>query len=180
MSFALKTTTKINDAAGFIFSLISEQLKLNKKVLFFATGGSSVAVGARAAELLNALPDKSLLKNLTITLTDERYGEVGHKDSNWQQMLEKGFNIPEATLIPILIGENRMVTTLHFDAFLHQEFNLAKENVYRIGLFGVGKDGHTAGILPNSSAVDSPDLVFSYDTPDFSRITITPKVIKIR
>ena len=45
-------------------------------------------------------------------------------------------------------------------------------------MFGIGADGHTAGILPESKAVMSQDMAFGYDTPTFSRITITPKVIE--
>ena len=58
---------------------------------------------------------------------------------------------------------------------LEQEFKRAK---YKIGLFGIGKDGHTAGILPNSVAIECKDLVCGYDTLVFSRITITPNAIK--
>jgi len=39
---------------------------------------------------------------------------------------------------------------------------------YKVGLFGVGTDGHTAGILPGSVAVHSKDLTCSYDTPYFA------------
>ena len=44
-------------------------------------------------------------------------------------------------------------------------------------MFGVGVVGHTAGILPDSEAVTIEDLVCSYDTTTFSRITITEKAI---
>lgn len=108
-------------------------------------------------------------------MTDERYGPLGHKDSNWQQLIEKGFNLPQALLVPILTGEDRATTTLKFNEVLNREFMRVE---YKIGLFGVGADGHTAGILPESGAVSSEDLAFGYDTPTFSRITITPKVIE--
>ena len=89
----VKTTSKIDEAAEFISVSIFRQLKSNKKVLFFLTGGSSIPVGLKAAELLKNISDKNLIKNLTITLTDERYGPLGYQDSNWQQLLEKGFKI---------------------------------------------------------------------------------------
>jgi 6-phosphogluconolactonase/glucosamine-6-phosphate isomerase/deaminase len=114
-------------------------------------------------------------KNLTITLTDERYGPIDHFNSNYFQLMEKGFDLPEAKLIPILADDDRNITTEKFNTILNQELMIAE---YKIGLFGVGTDGHTAGILPSSVAVHSGDLACSYDTPIFSRITITPKVIE--
>ena len=78
-------------------------------------------------------------------------------------------------MIPVLIDDDRNITTKKFIKILEEELKLAD---YRIGLFGIGVDGHTAGILPNSLAIQCQDLVCSYDTSVFSRITITPKVIE--
>jgi 6-phosphogluconolactonase/glucosamine-6-phosphate isomerase/deaminase len=175
MGLNIKTTTKIDEPAEFIFASIFGQLKSNKKVLFFLTGGSSIPVGLNVAELLKNISDKNLIKNLTITLTDERYGEVGHKDSNWQQLTEKGFSLPQAKLIPILTGESRDIAVGKFNENLEQEFKKAD---YKIGLFGIGADGHTAGILPESSAVNAEAYAFGYKTEKFERITITPKMIE--
>jgi len=171
----IKITNKIDDAAEFIFASIFEQLKSNKKVLFFLTGGSAIAVGAKVAELLRNISDKNLIKNLTISLTDERYGDVGHKDSNWQQLLENGFSLAQAKLIPILTGENRDIAVEKFNENLERKFKRAD---YKIGLFGIGADGHTAGILPESSAVNAEAYAFGYKTEKFERITITPKMIE--
>lgn len=171
MSFTIKTTTKVDDAGNFVASSILNQLKLGKRVLFFVTGGSSISVAVKVAELLLGTP----LDNLTIMLTDERYGPLNHKDSNWYQLIQKGFNLPGAVLIPILTGEDITKTTKKFNTILNQELKIAE---YKIGLFGVGPDGHTAGILPDSVAVNSKDLACGYDTPIFSRITITPKTIE--
>ena len=49
--------------------------------------------------------------------------------------------------------------------FFDEELKIAE---YKIGLFGIGVDsGHTAGILPDSEAVNCQELVCSYDTPVF-------------
>jgi 6-phosphogluconolactonase/glucosamine-6-phosphate isomerase/deaminase len=45
-------------------------------------------------------------------------------------------------------------------------------------IFGMGPDGHTAGIKPHSPAVWSPNLVADFVADDFERITITPAAIK--
>ncbi|MFA6257940.1 MAG: 6-phosphogluconolactonase [Candidatus Paceibacterota bacterium] len=182
MSTTLKTTTKVEDAANFIASSILSQLKLGKQVLFFVTGGSSIAVGAKVAELLRDNLEQNLTKNLTIMMTDERYGPLDHKDSNWYQLIEKGFSLPQARLLPILDGSDRVSTTEKFNKNLYQELMENKDNKYKIGLFGIGADGHTAGILPKSEVVsdtvESKDLAYGYNTPTFSRITITPKAIE--
>ncbi len=175
MSFAIKTTTKPEEAASFVALSVLGQLKAGKRVLLFLTGGSSIAVGVKVAEILRESEDKELVKNLTITLTDERYGPVDHFNSNYFQLMEKGFSLPQAKVIPILIDDDRNITTEKFNTILNQEFMAVD---YKIGLFGIGVDGHTAGILPESEAVNSGDLAYSYDTPVFSRITITPKAIE--
>jgi 6-phosphogluconolactonase len=178
MSLTLKTTTDAGEAANFLASSILKQLKSGKRVLFFVTGGSSISVGSKVSKILREYPDKNLLKNLIITLTDERYGKVGHPDSNWQQLKNRGFDIPQAKFIPILTGDDRNTTIEKFNKMLNTELMINKENEYKIGLFGIGSDGHTAGILPESVAVNSENLACGYDTPTFSRITITPKMIE--
>ena len=178
MGFSIKTTTKVEDAADFIVSSILSQLKIGKQVLFFVTGGSSIAVGAKVAELLRNDGEQNLTKNITIMMTDERYGPLDHKDSNWHQLMQKGFSLPGAKLLPILDGGDRASTTLKFNKNLQQELMTAKEPKYKIGLFGIGADGHTSGILPESEATNSQDLACNYDTPTFSRITTTPKAIE--
>lgn len=167
----IKTTTKVEDAAGFIASSILKQLKLDKKVLFFATGGSSIAVASCVADIIKSYP----LENLTVMMTDERYGEVDHKDSNWAKLIAKGFDLPNAKLIPILDGSDIGSTTEKFIVNLKKELQNAE---YKIASFGVGADGHTAGILPGTIAVQSDALACHYDTPEFSRITITPVAIE--
>jgi len=175
MNLNIKTTTNVNDAATFIAFAILKQLELGKYVLFFATGGSSISVGAKVSEIIKESPNHSLTKNLTVLLTDERYGPIDHIDSNFSKLIEKGFNLPLAKVIPTLTGESREIATEKFNKILEQEFEKAE---YKIGLFGFGSDGHTAGILPDSIAATSKDLACGYDTPLFSRITMTFSAIE--
>ena len=88
---------------------------------------------------------------------------------------EKGFDIKDAKIIPTLTGDSRDITTKKFIEILEEEFKKAD---YKIGLFGIGADGHTAGILPNSVATESKDLACGYDTELFSRITLTFRAIE--
>jgi len=171
MSLNIKTTTKVEEPARLIADSIMRKLEKGKKVLLFVTGGSSIAVGVKVCELLQG----KRVENLTILLTDERYGPLKHENSNWYRLVKNGFNISGAIFIPILVGEGIISTTKKFNTVLDQQLKIAD---YKVGLFGIGKDGHTAGILPESIAVLSQDLASSYDTPIFVRITITPKTIE--
>ena len=178
MNLILKTTNKIDDAAEFVSSSILKQLRSGKRVLFFMAGGSAISVAVKVSQILREYPDKNLIKNLTVTLTDERYGPVGHFDSNWQQLLDKGFYLPQAKRIPVLTGNDFAAETEKFNKILHEKLMVGGEDEYRIGLFGIGRDGHTAGILPGSLAVDAEGYAFAYKTEKFERITITLKTIE--
>ncbi|MDR3519511.1 MAG: 6-phosphogluconolactonase [Candidatus Pacebacteria bacterium] len=174
MSLNIKTTTDEGEVANFVASAVLDKLQSGKCVLLFLTGGSSISIGVKIADILKQ-KDKNLLKNLVVTLTDERYGPVDHFNSNFFQLTEKGFSLPNAKIIPVLIDDDRNITTEKFAIHLNEEFTKAE---YKIGLFGVGVDGHTAGILPNSEATHADKLAFTYDTATFSRITMTFKAIE--
>lgn len=172
MSLNIKTTNDIYDPASLISNSIISKLKEGKRVLFFATGGSSIAVCVKVSELLK----NESCSNLVVMLTDERYGPVDHADSNWCKLIKEGFSIKDAKLIPIIEGDSHKLTTEHFNKNLDEELKSAE---YKIGMFGIGADGHTAGILPESTAIDCINLACGYDTHTFSRITMTPKAIEL-
>jgi len=158
------------DAAQYLSRVIVEKLSQRKSVLFLVPGGSAMAVAVRAGELL-ATTD---LSRLRVMLTDERFGEVGHKDSNWEQLLLLGFSLPGATLFPVLRGHSLEETVRVYDKELEEEI-LGTD--FRIGLFGMGVDGHTAGILPKSTASVATTYVHGYSADPFTRITMTPPAI---
>jgi 6-phosphogluconolactonase/glucosamine-6-phosphate isomerase/deaminase len=145
---------------------INQELERNN-VLLLLSGGSNVSLGVEVVKKLN--------RKLTVGLIDERYGPVGHKDSNWQKLLEAGLEAENVELLPVLESDFSLSETAAAYASKLQEVS-AEKTV--IGIFGIGADGHTAGILPHSEAVDSTDLFTNYVGPDFQRLTITPTYIK--
>jgi 6-phosphogluconolactonase/glucosamine-6-phosphate isomerase/deaminase len=155
----------------YIYDCIAPRLESGQSVFWLVPGGSAIKVAAQVATKLG----DSDLSRLTVSLTDERYGEVGHPDSNWQQLSNSGFTLSGANLAPVLIGKNMAETVTEFSNFLGRQLALSD---YSIGLFGLGKDGHTAGILPGSVAVLSEDLAAGYDTEEYRRVTMTPKSIE--
>jgi 6-phosphogluconolactonase/glucosamine-6-phosphate isomerase/deaminase len=170
MSLVFTQIGSADQAATHLAGTIREKLRAGQHVLWLVPGGSAIAVAVAASKQLAAVP----LENLTVTLTDERYGDVGHPDSNWPQLQAAGFALPGATLLPVLHGESMEATVDTFTATLAQAFQQAD---FSIGLFGIGADGHTAGMLPHSGAVAATQFAFGYDAGNFVRITMTPPAI---
>ena len=162
-----------NDASATVTQIVDTIkgiLANNKKVLWLMSGGSGGKVSVSIAKELSGTD----ISNLYVTLSDERFGAVGHADENWQLLLNDGLSLPGASLYRPLIGLDRDQTTKQFGQWLTQTLDAVD---YVIGLFGIGPDGHTAGIKPNSEAVNATEFVASFTGEDFERITITPKFI---
>lgn len=155
----------------YITKILSEHLAGRKNVLWLVPGGSSIAIAVEVSKRLTGHD----LQKLTVTLTDERWGDIGHRDSNWRQLEQTGFRLPGANLIPVLTGSDRDDTAQAFGETLEEEFGRAD---YRLGFFGIGADGHTAGILPETPAVNAEALAIGYDAGAFQRLTMTPTAIK--
>lgn len=152
----------------FVAQRLADHLRAGHRVLWLISGGSAIDVAVLAAGDL-AKPGLPL-ENLVVSLIDERYGEPGHPNSNWSKLLAAGFELPGATLYPVLPGGERAAAAEQFEAFLAEELGAAD---FALGLLGIGTDGHTSGILPHSPAVSATGLVTHYDGPDFERITTT-------
>lgn len=151
----------------YLAGLITAQLADGRSVLWLVSGGSAIAAAVAASWEMRG---KDLSK-LTVSLIDERFGPVGHPDSNWTQLMAAGLDLSGATLQPVLTGVGPAEAAEAFENFLASKFAAAD---YHIGLLGIGPDGHTSGILPHSPAVTAPGLVCAYDGGSFQRITTTP------
>jgi 6-phosphogluconolactonase/glucosamine-6-phosphate isomerase/deaminase len=157
--------------AKYTADKIIGQLEQGRSVLWLISGGSAISVAVQAIPHLSGRD----LSKLTVSLVDERYGPVGHPNSNWQQLLAAGFELPRAVLHPVLTGAPQPDTAQAFAEFLDEQFGSAG---FVLGLLGIGPDGHTSGILPHSPAVTAPGLVFAYDGPDYKRVTTTQRALK--
>ena len=156
-----------------IVALLRAAQTRGERAVWLVSGGSAIGVAVHAMRKLSQGGDD--LSWLTIMQVDERFGAVGHADSNWRQLLAAGFEPGSARAQPILDGSGLDETVKNFAANLHEAFT---GSTYKLGLFGIGADGHTAGILPHSSACEpADDWSVGYDAPDFVRITITPAAI---
>jgi 6-phosphogluconolactonase/glucosamine-6-phosphate isomerase/deaminase len=164
MKYVHITSTK--PVIEYLSKAIIDKLGDERKVLWLLSGGSS---GEVCVDVSKRLRSKNL-ENLYVTMTDERFGLVGHADENWQKLLDDGLDLPGAKLYRPLIGLDRASTTIQFAYWLENTF----EDVdYTIGVYGVGTDGHTAGLKPVQSAIDADGWATDFDGHDFERITMT-------
>lgn len=148
-------------------SLLAEQLQAGKRVLWLVSGGSNVDI---ECQIYKQLTD---LEGLSTALIDERYGEPGHKDSNYQKLVDGGF---AANLTPVLVtGLDIDNTTAQYSEKLEK---LLDEADVVIAQLGIGADGHTNGVLPDSPIVNSKKLVEQYKGSDFGRITMTLEALR--
>lgn len=169
----LLLTTDSTACADALYDRLASELDAGKQVLWFMTGGSNIAVDLTIMARLN----DAQTKNLTVTLTDERYGDYGHADSNWQQLTDGGLDTKQARSFAVLQPDNQSLeqTTSVYAS------NLAvalQEADAVIGFYGLGTDGHIAGILPDTPAVDAAGLAVGYETETFIRITSTFEAIR--
>ncbi|MDB5175197.1 MAG: hypothetical protein JWM81_55 [Candidatus Saccharibacteria bacterium] len=167
----IQTTDRSLGAAALRTRLIKE-LNEGLKVLWLVSGGSNIPL---SVAVMNTLPE-ALTSKLTIMLIDERHGPVGHADSNGSQLLIAGFDHKQAHIVPVLVGDRTLEETREsYDTAARMAFTDAD---IVIGQMGIGVDGHIAGILPGSIALDSTDFVAAYTTDEYARLTLTSHAIK--
>jgi len=147
---------------------LTNELKLGRKVLWLTSGGSNIPP---AVKIMDVIPE-DLSRGLTVMPNDERYGEPGHQDSNWQQLLDAGFKPKAAKTLPVLqAGLSFEDTAKAFETTAHQAF---KDKDVVISQLGMGPDGHVSGILPDSpAALETKAWVTAYEHPPLRRISLT-------
>ncbi len=155
-----------SDAAKEIAAAINTASQQGS-VLWLLSGGSNIDL---AVDIQKQLSDQKI----SVGLIDERFGAVGHSHSNWKQLIDAGFDFESVIAIPVLQGQNTKEEAASEYAAKLQDALTSANSV--ITIFGMGQDGHTSGILPNSPAVSSEDLVTAYTGPDYERVTTTFKL----
>ena len=150
-----------------------KELKDDKNVLWLVSGGSNIS---SAVKVMSSIPE-ALKIQLTIMPVDERYGEVGHSDSNYHQLFVSGFKPGDSIFLNVLEANLSIeATSDRYKAIAGQAF---EEADIVIALLGVGTDGHIAGILPNSPASkEDRKYVIEYDSEGFKRLTLTFPALK--
>lgn len=163
-------------AARAVAKAICDGLFDNKRVLWLVSGGSNVAAEKMTMDMvIKHAADR--LGGLAIMPIDERYGHPGHADSNVQQLRTAGFKTGAATLVDVLLHDLPFEQTVSFYSNVAATA-LANADVI-IGQFGMGADGHIAGIKPDSPAADPDEsTVTGYEWEDYTRMTLMPAALR--
>lgn len=156
------------DGVADLTERLVRELAAGKRVLWLTSGGSNIPASAQVMDSISA--DHS--RSLSVSLADERYGEPGHQESNWAQLMQAGFSAKQATMLPVLrTGVGFEQTIADYNQLIEKAFT---DNDVVIAQLGIGQDGHIAGILPNSPAAgEETALVAGYQDPPLSRLTLT-------
>ncbi len=156
-----------------ISNYLIKSLEKYSNTLWLVSGGSNIPI---EVAIMKKLPSK-LTSKLIIALVDERFNKINHPDSNFKQLIQSGFNIKNATLLPIITTDNEDIvsTTKNYNQTIRKLFKEKDTNI--IAQLGIGEDGHIAGLLPNSKALTSKQLVDYFNTTPFNRITLTPRAL---
>lgn len=145
------------------------------EVLWLICGGSNIPLAKEAMDIVRANVSPEILARLTVGQTDERYGQPGHPDSNWKQMHDVQFNFDSVKTLPILLGKDLKQTAADYAVKLSE---VLSRNPHIVAQFGMGADGHVAGMLPHTGGLDATELVFGYESEPFTRVSITPPVFE--
>lgn len=167
-------TTNDSKISDDLIDLINTQRFKGKSILLLLSGGSNIKV---AIKVLSRIETPEFQPSLHIGLVDERYGAEGHPDSNWQQLIDAGIPNDHIQAHPMLHGSDSITETT--DRYSQRISDLIGSVDVSIGLFGIGADGHTAGLLPYSPIINSEQVFAHYKGADFKRISITPKGIHL-
>ena len=144
------------DCVTYLQQLLQSSVDSKQSVLLLWSGGSVQTLAKQLCVFLSQFEDISWLY---MSLIDERYGEPNHPDSNELLIRETGI----VDLIekkgghwqPILTGKTMAEETERISKYFssHQEKTI-------IGIFGIGEDGHTAGMLPLFNTPQQFDELF--------------------
>jgi len=152
----------------------------NNKILFLTSGGSCM-------ELLDGISEENLNQNITFILLDERFTR-DPANNNYQKLLTKKEFIKRIESCGSILLDTSIKDGEGAEDYAERYSNLIKNwqdnnpGGIIFATFGVGSDGHTAGILPlnkdefNKLFIDSQKYFVAYkvESKDFEyRITAT-------
>lgn len=142
--------------------------------LWFVSGGTNIPLSVSAMRQIDA----ELTPNLTIALADERFVSYDDPSSNLKQLKDAGFDSKKGKIIEVLKEQPKSLENTLED-YQRVIETIMRDSKNIIGQFGMGIDGHIAGILPYSLAANTTDDLFTaYVSNPYTRITITFNGIK--
>lgn len=164
-----------DDGIADLTARLTQELASGKQVLWLTCGGSNIPA---AVQIMASIP-ADVSQNLRVSLSDERFGEPDHADSNWQQLMAAGFDLKQGQGLPVLQAGNSLEQAVAYYSNLVE--TAMQGGTVVIAQLGIGADGHIAGILPDTPAsAEQSALVVGYESPPLTRLTLTfPALRKI-
>lgn len=151
--------------------MILKELNDGNPVVFFISGGSALET---EATIISKITQSIKNPDLTILPVDERFGIIGHENSNIAS-LKKLLPDESKNLIIDILGDASLDDVRDNFEIVFSE--LINNKSVSVALLGIGQDGHTAGILNNSPAETSTKLVESYVSDPYTRLTLTKNAL---
>ena len=148
---------------------LAQHLDAGEQVLWLVSGGSNIEHQLSVLALLASQSTNTT--RLTLLPVDERYGPSGHANSNMAKLIAGKPIQSSATIIDILSGNLPFFGTEQ--TYTKTYRSLRKQADFCLVTLGIGKDGHTAGVLPESVGVYTTEPIVGYSGPDYQRLSLS-------
>ncbi len=171
----------LDESASLIFKIYEESVTICDQFSFMLSGGNTPK--PLFEKIAKDYKDKINWEKVFIFWADERYVDKENDDSNYKwayKLLLSRVNIPQNNVY-------RIKTELPLEKAAEEyekeiiNFFQGREPTFDLILLGVGKDGHTASLFPNSNLLtENKRLVVPVSpsgAPYVPRITVTYEVL---
>ncbi len=165
------TSEKAAKAAGkYVGDLLSQYV--DTPVLLLLAGGSSV-------KIYDHVSPEYLSELLTVTVTDERYSE--ELDENNFAVLQAQSFYNQLVQVDAMCIDTQIINDETFEGHRARfESNIREwkrdfPNGKIVAVYGMGEDGHTAGIIPGILSKEAFDLEFNNDDRLVGKLDATGK-----
>lgn len=159
----------INVSSDFILKIIrSKKTRVN---IALSGGNTPQEIYQSLAKKLSFIPFKNQLHFYQI---DERYVSATNKDSN-QKMITEAFKIIKNSPVSSHTHFHFFDTSLPIEKSL-KKYTKELPKIFDLMILGIGPDGHTASLFPNSKMLGSKAKVAHTTTKNFAvknRLTLT-------
>lgn len=168
--------------AELILSRLKQSIKLSKPLNVAVSGGNTPKILFDI--LAEKYTEKMPWKFLRLFWVDERCVPPTSDESNFGMMyksLLQHVDLPSNNIFRMEVEKNSEAELAHYTEILNRQLP-EKDGIplFDLVLLGIGNDGHTASIFPNTmELLDSNDFVALSEHPESGqkRITLTAKTI---